>query len=210
MNTELLQRIHRIYYSIKHVEKTDPKKLKADMIATDEIMTVIQAFRGGLTDEELSNLAHMLIHNIANLHNHLKKWALNDGKDEKKVDEAFAKSMELQIIMDLSNNDKHGYPPRDGGKSKKCPKLVNINRVMQLKTQAKKGSTIKMTLGAGGVPKLSGDGSAKAIITGDVVDNKNNRIGDLHKIAIKAVEAWEKLLVDFGMNLRCPANEIDH
>ena len=98
----------------------------------------------------------------------------------------------------MSDNDKHGYPPRNGGYSNRYPQLVNINRVMQLKPQAQKGSAIGMTLGAGGTPKFFGDGTAKAIITGDVVDNKNNRIGDLHKIATKAVEAWEQLLTDFG------------
>jgi len=198
MNTELLQRIRRIYSSIGAVEETDPSKLKAAVIATDEITAVFQDFRGGLTDDKLSNLAHMLIHNIANLHDHLKKWAAHNGKDKKKVNMAFGQSLELQIIKDLSNNDKHGYPPRDGSRSGKCPRLVDINRVMELKTQAKKSSAIAMTLGAGGVAKFFGDGTDKVIITGDVVDKKNNPIGDLYEIATKAVEAWKRVLADFG------------
>ena len=198
MNTELSQRIHRIYSSIKAVEETDPNKLKATVITTGKWIGVFQFFRGGLNGAELSNLAHMLISNIANLRDHLRKWAVKNGKGKEKVDEAFNQSMELRIIQDLSDNDKHGYPPRNEGDSKKLPKLVNINRVMQLKTPAKKGSTIGMTSGAGGVPKFFGDGTAKAIISGDVVDNKNNPIGDLYEIAVKAVEAWEQLLADFG------------
>ena len=199
MNTELSQRIHRIYSSIKAVEETNPNKLKATVITTGKCIGVFQDFRGGLNDAELSNLAHMLISNIANLRDHLRKWAVKNGKDKEKVNEAFNQSLELQIIKDLSDNDKHGYPRRNGGYSKKYPQLVNIDRIMQLKTQAKKGSTIGMTLGAGGAPKFFGDGTAKAIVTGDVVDNKNNRIGDLHEIAAKAVEAWEQLLADFGL-----------
>ena len=39
MNTELLQRIRRIYSSIKDIEETDPNKLKASMLA----MTAWQA-----------------------------------------------------------------------------------------------------------------------------------------------------------------------
>ena len=198
MNIELSQRIHRIYSSIKAVEETDPNKLKAIVITTDKCIGVFQDFRGGLNDAELSNLAHTLICNIANLRDHLKKWAVQMGKGKEKIDETFTKSLELRIIQDLSDNDKHGYPSRNGGYSKISPQLVNINSVMQLKAQAKKGSTIGMTLGTGGVPKFYGDGTAKAIITGDVVDNKNNRIGDLHKIATKAVEVWEQLLTDLG------------
>jgi len=197
MNTELLQRISRIYSSIGDVEEADPNKLKAAVISTNEITAVFQNFRGGLTNAKLSNLVHILIGNIANLHDHLRKWAKDNGKDKEKVTEAFTQSLELKIIQDLSNNDKHGYPPHES-KSGKYPQLVKIKCIMQLKTQAKKGSTSGMTLGADGVPKFFGDGTAKAIITGDVVDNKNNRIGDLHKIATKAVEAWEQLLADFG------------
>jgi len=103
----------------------------------------------------------------------LKRWAAHNGHDKTKVDQAVNNSFDLQIIKDLSNNDKHGYPPRNCGYSGKCPKLIAINRVMQLKTQAKKNSTIGMTLSAQGIPMIFGDGTAKAIITGDVLDNDN-------------------------------------
>lgn len=200
MNTELSQRIHRIYSSIKAVEETDPSKLKATVIKKDKWIGVFQDFRGGLNETELSNLAHMLIHNIANLRGHLIKWAAQKGKGREKVDKAFAQSPELRIIQDLSENDKHGYPSRNGGYSQIYPKLININRIMQLKTQAKKGSIIGITSGAGSIPKFFGDGTANAIITGDIVNNENNRIGDLHEIATKAVEAWEQLLMSLDID----------
>ncbi len=199
MNTELSQRIHRIYSSIKAVEETDPNKLKATVITTDKCVGVFQDFRGGRNDAELSNLAHMLIYNIAHLKGYLIQWAKDNGHNKTKVNQTVGNSLDLQIIIDLSNRDKHvGRPRRDGGESKKRPQLVNINSVMHLKPQAKKDSTNGMTLGANGVPKFFGDGTAKEIITGDIVDNKNNRIGDLHEIATKAVEAWEQLLTVFG------------
>lgn len=195
----ILQRINRIYAAIGAIEENDPKKLRATVIQTDKIKAVFQDFRGSFSDDDLSNYAHTVIHNIANLQDHLRRWAAHNGHEKTKVDQIVANSLDLQIIKDLSDNDKHGYPRRDGGYSGKYPQLVNINRVMQLKTQAKKGSTSGMTLGTDGVPKFFGDGTAKAIITGDVVNNNNNRIGDLHEIATKAVEAWEQLLADFGL-----------
>jgi len=198
MDDTILQRISRIYAAIGATEEDDPNKLMATVVQTDKIKAIFQDFRGDLSDDDLSNFAHMVIYNIAHLKNYLIQWAKDNGHDETKVDQTVGNSLDLQIIIDLSNRDKHVRPRRDGGESKKRPHLVDINRVMQLKTQAKKGSTSGMTLGAGGAPKFFGDGTAKAIITGDVVDNKNNRIGDLHKIATKAVEAWEQLLADFG------------
>ncbi len=199
MEADIHQRIRRIYAAIDANEETDLTKFKANVLRTDKLDAVYQDFRGGLTDDALFNLAHMLIHNIANLRDHLRKWAARNGKDKSKVDEAVRGSIDLQLMIDLCNSDKHGYPPRNGGCSGKCPRLISINRVMRLRTHGKKGSTIGLTLGLGGVPQIFGDGTARIVIVGDVVDGANNRIGEFHDIARKAVKAWEQLLVDFGL-----------
>lgn len=199
MDDAIRQRISRIYAAIGSIEEADPRKLKATVIQTEKVYGVFQDFRGGLSADELYNQAHAVIHNIANLRDNLRRWAANNGHDKDKVDTAVNNSFELQVIQDLSNNDKHGYPPRDGGHSKQSPQLIDVNRVMRLQTQAKKGSMVAMTLGPGGIPKFHGDGTAKAVVTGEVVDNGNGRIGDLYEIAIKAVDAWERLLAEFGI-----------
>ncbi len=199
MDDTIRTRMSRIYAAIGAIEEDDPNKLKATVIQTDKITGFSQDFRAGLSDDELSNQAHTVIHNIANLHDHLRRWAAHQGRDKSKVDQTVENSLELQIVRDLSNNDKHGYPPRDRIRSGKFPQLTEINRVMQLQPQAKKSSTIAMTVGAGGIPKFIGDGTAKAVVTGDVVDIDNNRIGDLYDIANHAVGAWEQLLAEFGL-----------
>lgn len=201
MDDPILQRIRRIYDSIGAIEEHDLSNLGASIVQNERVKGVFQDFRGGLSDGEISNYAHMTIHNVANLQDNLKRWAANNGRDKTKVDKAVNDSLDLQIVKDLSNNDKHGYPPRDRGHSGKSPRLVDINRVMVLKTKAKKGSTIVMTLDTQGIPKTAGDGTAKAIITGDVVDSDGNRIGDLHKIIGRAIEAWENLLNDLGLGI---------
>lgn len=199
MDDEMLQRIRRIYAAVGAAEETDPKKLRATVVETDQVKAMFQDFSGGLSDDELANHAYLVIHNIANLRDHLRRRAASNSKDKGKVDDALRQSPELQIVIDLSNNDKHGYPPRDGGHSRKCPKLVGITRVMRLATRAEARSTSAMTLGSDGTPRFLGDGTAKAIVTGDVVDRDNNRIGDLYEIAAKAVEAWERLLSEFNV-----------
>lgn len=199
MNIDISQRIRRIYAAIGAIEESDPRKLKATVIQTETAIAVLQDFRSGYSDDELLNQAHSVIHNIANLRDHLRRWAADNGHDKNRVDTTVKHNFELQIIQDLSNNDKHGYPPRDGGLSKRSPKLIEINRVMRLQTQAKKGSIVTMILGPGGIPRFSGNGTARAVVTGDVVDNLNVYIGDFYELAIKAVEAWELLLADFGL-----------
>lgn len=196
---DIAARIRRIYAAIGAIEEGDPNKLKATVIHTEKIRGFFQDFRSGLSDDELTNQAHTVIHNIANLGDHLRGWAANNGHDKAKVDRTVQNSVDLQIIKDLSNNDKHPYPPRDGGHSGRCPQLIDVNRVMRLQARGKKGSAIGMTVGASGVPKFTGAGTAKAVVTADVVDNQKNRIGDLYEIGNKAVLAWERLLADYGL-----------
>lgn len=200
MVDSILQRISRIYAAVGSIKEDDPQKLKATVIQTEKIKAVFQDFRGGYSDDDLSNQAHSVIHNIANLRDHLRRWASHHDQDKNKVDQTVDNSPELQIIRDLSNNDKHGYPPRDGGRSGQYPQLTEINRVIRLQTQTTKGSMIAMTIGAGGVPNFIGDGTAKAVVTGDVVDKDGNRIGDLYEIANRAVRAWEQLLADYKLH----------
>jgi hypothetical protein len=199
MDDAILQRVSRIYAAIGAIEEIDPKKLRATVVETETMKAVFQDFRGGLSDAELSNQAQSAIGNIANLRDHLRRWAVQNGHDKGKVDRAFEGSFELQVIQDLSNNDKHGYPPRSGSHSGKSPHLTEIHRVMRLQTQAKEGSAITMAIGPGGVPEFIGDGSAKAVVTGQIVDNSGNHVADLYEVATKAVEVWERLLVDLGL-----------
>ncbi len=195
----IIDRIKRVYCSINTAEEKDLKKLKADIIQTDKYVGFHQDFRGGLTDPELSNQIHTIISNIANLADHLRQWARKNDKNPKQVDEAFKNCAALQILQDLNNNDKHGYPPRNNGYSGKAPKLININRIMRLQTQVKNGSGVTMTFGSGGVPEISGDGTEKAIVTGEIVDNNDTRIGDFLEIASKATKTWEQLLIDWRL-----------
>ena len=199
MDDELIHRIGRIHAAIGVLEDFDLQSLKAKVTKTEESITFVQDFRGGLTDEELSNAAYSAIHNIANLHGHLRAWAARNGHEKTRVDEACAGSLPLQIIQDLSNNDKHGYPPRDGGLSGKSPKLVNVDRVLHFSV-GPKGFTA-VTLGIDGIPVTTGSGSSapRALITGDIVDAEDVKIGDLHQFVSDAVETWEKLLQQLGV-----------
>ena len=72
MDDAILQRIKRVYSAIGAIEEDDPQKLRATVIHTDKIKSVFQDFRGGLSDEDLSNQAHSVLHNIANLRDHLR------------------------------------------------------------------------------------------------------------------------------------------
>lgn len=198
MSVELLTRIRRIYAAIEASHESDMSKLPSQVVRSDRFVGVHQDFSGGMSEEDMSNAAHTVIHNIANLRDHLRRWAARNGKDKAKVDAAFAASVPLRIIQDLSNNDKHG-PARDGGNSGLAPALTEIRRVMKLTPRAQKGSCVVMFMGMDGKSQIHGDGSATAVVTGEVIDKDGSHLGELFDIEQRAVQAWESLLTDLGV-----------
>ena len=200
-NDDLIFRVQRLYAAIGTVEETNISKFVPQVINDEHRIGFYQDWSGGLSDAELTNIALSLIHNIANLKDNLKTWAAHNGKDKTQVDAVFSNSEALKVIQDLSDNEKHGYPPRNGGHSGKSPRVDKINRIMQMTTKAERESSVGLAFTLQGVPRILGKGTAKVIISGDILDRGNNKIGDLHKTALEAVKVWESILGDFGVKL---------
>jgi len=194
-------RIKRIYAAINTVEETDFDSFEPTVIRDGNRLTITQDFQGNLTREELSNLVYSLIHNIANLYGNLKKWASQNDINPSKVDEVFNTSSEIKIIQDLSNNDKHGYTPRNGGHSGTSPKIDKFTRGMQLTTASQEGGTLEFTLNSSGKLKTTGMDNLAVVISGEISDANGNCIGNLHLIAKKALEAWDAYLSDNDIKL---------
>ena len=151
-----------------------------------------------MSDAQISNFAYSLVHNIANIRDNLKQWARHNDHDPRRIDDFFKNSTNLKLVQDLSDNDKHGYPPRNGGYLGTSPKLVDIRRTFRGKTMSKPGSFIAITLTSSGL-KQSGDGTSCVIITGVIVDKAGGVLGDLYDVCLSAVAAWEQELKALGV-----------
>lgn len=204
MNTvgkdELLDRLHRVYTAVDAAVEGDLSKFPPKMMADEYQFALYQDFLGGLTEHQLSNLAHTVIHNIANLRDHLRRWAGNNGQDPKDIDKTVAGSEALQVIIDLSNNDKHGYPPRDGCHSKKFPRLAEVKRVLRISTGPEAGSGVAIVFTPSGPKQItSGGGFSQVVVTGSVVDRSGALLGDLYDLGNEALKAWVQQLEAFGI-----------
>ena len=194
------KRIRRMYAAVGETIEADMEKLPAHVVSTDRIKGVIQDFSGGVAPEELENALHTLIAILASLEYHLRRWAHHNEQDPEKVTEVFRNSRPLQLVHDLWNNEKHGYPrPHGQDRSGVAPRLNYVRRVMRLRTQPHKGSGVTMTFGPGGVPVTRGDGSAVAVITGEILDTNGNEIGNAHSVLAAAIGECEALMREFGL-----------
>lgn len=198
MNEDLENQIQRLHAAIGVAAETNPGRLRARIVNTAEGFGFDQDFRAGQTVPELANKAFSLISIVANFREHLKKWARENGKDASLVDRTVKESDSMKIVLDLADAERHPHPRRNGGQSGKDPRLENIDQVMQLKPSATPGSSVIMQLGGDGVHRISGNGSARAVVTGDIVSGKGERIGDLQAVLCNAIECWRSLMVALG------------
>ncbi len=198
---EATVRLQRIYAALDAAIETNINKAPPVLISSTQSRIIFQDFRGSQSDAEFENLAHSVIHNIANLRDHTRSWIVKAAKEtnKKQVDEFLKANESVAVIQDLSNNDKHGYPPRDGGFSGKAPRLINIRRIICLTTGAGPDANVAFTIGPSGEQRVVGTGSATLIVTADVRNSDGTSIGDLHTIQLEALEAWEKFLREVGV-----------
>lgn len=195
MNKELEDRLKRIYAAIGETIQEDSSEFNPVIRRKHgNTFTVNVDFRGDLTSEQLVNLVHSAVHNVANLKDHLKRWEKQNMKDSSLVEDAIRQSEDLQIIIDLSNYDKHGSP-RDDGISHKGPQLKNIRRNLV----AKGGSGV--TFAPFDSTPVTFHGGSAVFVTGDVVDKTNKRLGDLHDYLKVGVSSWEDLMKKLGFTL---------
>lgn len=193
---DLSLRIRRIYAAIDAAVETDLRRVPPTVTRTETVISVAQNFRGGLSPEAISNLAYQVIHNIANLRDNLRKWAEANAKNPARVRATFDSSLPLRVLQDLSNADKHGYPLTRPSNSGLDPLLTEVDRVMRLKPAP--GGGVFAVIDLGGM-RAEGGGSAKVVVTGKVTAKDGSAIGDLYELELKAVEAWESLLAEYGV-----------
>ena len=148
----------------------------------------------------MSNIAYTAIGNIANLRNHLYAWAGRKGMDPEPITNAVRQSMALQILIDLANNERHGYPPQPGrSQSGRNPRLAEVNRVLRISSGSEPNSGAFVTFSPTPKATVVGTGSASVVITGTIVDGVGNVIVQLDAVLVEGTKAWEDLLPMIGL-----------
>ena len=121
----------------------------------------------------------------------LKKKLKDRGDDSQIIEDEVNSSLYLQLILDLSNQEKHGYPLTETRRSKKDPLIKNVGRAL---SPSNKPDNIRYELS---------DGSAMmnvmVIITADVTDSKGNLLCRLDELIGNAQKAWEQIIKKYNI-----------
>lgn len=197
---DIRDHLRRLYAAVDATLEEEVENLRVRHWATEKEMGLLLNFGGELSQPQIENIALQAVSVVAHLPDHLRRWAKENKKSVDDLNAILKASSALQILIDLSDRNKHGGDRRDGGSSRKSPRLKNVMRVACLSTGTSPNGSAGLTVTPNG-PKSFGSGSTTVIITGDVVAPDGKRIGDLRKLLKDGLAALENILVGWGLVL---------
>ena len=190
---DIEQRLRRLYSAISEMSSTDfENEIKITRSQLNGGTQVSIRF-GNLSEEELYNRVSLAIGLVAGLKDHIKNRLRVLGKNPKTVETMINNSPDFCLIMDLNNQEKHGYPlQEDRKRSGKDPKLQSVRQAMAIS-------------GTGGGIRLDGTLTApqntSIAILGVVVDGNGNPLPDIASILSSAISEAEKFIDSEGIRV---------
>ncbi len=201
LSDQLQQRLDRLYRLVGAAREKDLGKFPARVIATEERIGIEQDFCGGMTEDQIADAIYLMLDAIVHLKDHVKNRLVEKGDDPKAMLNAAKRCDDLRICRMLVNQAKHGIPtdcdPSD------ALSLSEVSRPLRMTVGGKHGKTSVMRLvNRDGVPGADvRGGHAEVIFSTKVVDGNDKALGNVHDIALRAVNFWYSQLQDLGFEL---------
>jgi len=163
---------------------------------TTEFNFKVEYHIGKHDQETLINRIAIILYNIASLKDHTKNHIKNIGGSPQIVEDEINNSLHLQVLIDIVNQEKHGYPLRSR-RSLKDPLIKKITESYQVTTsgsnQGKGSSLIFMTQQGF---KHVGDGKEQMVIVADITDGNGNFLFSLDELVETSFSQMEKLILN--------------
>lgn len=195
---QLTSKIRRIYQALSVTNSVDWQNIEALGVDSEGRIGWSIDFNQDRPNEELLNIVHSLIGNIASVKDHLKLFCDSRGKSFE-GDTLINTNQDVALIHDLWNADKHGKLTKS--RSGKFPSLSDVSQVLSLTSGTTPGSGASFMMSMDGKPvvNVSGGGKAELKIVGQIMDRHGIFIGALEDILERAIAAWESVLADAGV-----------
>lgn len=184
--------LKRIYASVNSMKKYGGEVLSGIHTETTEksegrFMLTISFGR----EEGARNQIQNVISNLANLKDILKTQMETRGKNKNLIEDEIEKSLTLQLVLDLSNQEKHGYPLTKTRRTKKDPIISNLQIGISPSDRPD-----NITYAASNGTKAL---NVMISINADVIDSSGIKICTLDQLIDQAVNDWEEIINNFNL-----------
>ena len=139
----------------------------------------------------MENKIILILHNLSSIKDHLKNCLAKKGIDPKIVETEIDNSLHLQVLIDLVNQEKHGYPLTKTNRSNKNPIIKDISQALTFRNVEMDGSSSTFSFSSDGT--ITTDGKSTIAIVADIFDDKNNKLFDLDELVETCYTKFENL-----------------
>ena len=101
--------------------------------------------------EEMINKVFIILYNLASLKDHLKNKLKKSSLNPSLIEDEINHSIHLQVLIDIINQEKHGYPLKQSNRSGKNPLIQNVKKAfrMTLEEGAETGFNSRLVAASG-------------------------------------------------------------
>jgi len=154
---------------------------------------------GAMGETEMIERIFSVINNIASLKDHLRNKLESTGKDPMLVENMINGSKVLSLILDLWNQDKHGYPLKKTSRSSLNPQIINVNQGLVISNSSNKAfASFNITADSA---SLASSENAAIAISGEVIDGSGKFIMSVENMFRQAIIDLESFLKTQGLLL---------
>lgn len=146
---------------------------------------------GNDDEETILNKIFIILHNLASLKDHLKNCLKTKGYNPKVVESEIDNSLHLQVLIDIVNQEKHGYPLTKSNRSGKNPILKMPMQVLRVTSSAESNSVASFSFNSDGSLNMQGQGAIA--IRAIIFDGNNIPIFGLDELVETCFEKWKAL-----------------
>jgi hypothetical protein len=184
---DVKSRIQRVYASIAQLKSDDyEKKIKW----TPEEFDI----RFGSTDDpDDEHKVLSIISALADLKDNLKNRMDSLGLRKQLVEDEINKSLPLQLITDLDNQNKHDYPLKLTKRSNRDPQIKNVASGLEVTFGPTGDGGIMFHMDSATV-SFDGGAGGKHSIDAEITDGSGNFICSLDSMVNDAIMLWEQFI----------------
>ena len=189
-------RLKRLYLSIDEQYESDVLQHMQTKTERKEgsKFTVTIDFKAKHNEDETINTINSIIAGLANLKDHLMSKLELQGGNLQDIENEINQDVPLQLILDLNNQEKHGYPLKKTRRSKKDPKIINISKGISPRPGVQATAFIRDPItGAGATDNMA------IVITAEVIDGQGNSLYYLSDLINKSLKSWEAIIVKYNL-----------
>ena len=194
---DITTRLKRIYSSIDARFDYDiDKHINIEKESTPTQKSIKVSFDKQTNESDALNKIVTVIDNLAKLKDHLKNRLSTNGGNPQVIENEINASFHLSIVLDLSNQDKHGYPLGRKKRSHKNPRIENVESAMQLTSSQGQWSYFTMDPITG---EYKTQGDCKVAIMADIVDDQGNKLMKIDELINGTLAQWERIIKKYNI-----------